>query len=327
MRIVETLKKVPGALMVIPMFLGMLLNTIRPDLLKIGGFTQALTNEGFRTVLAMYLLVIGTKMTLRAAPSMLKRGFGILLAKVGTATAVALVVAKFFDADLWGLSSLAILAAMNNSNGGMFLALTSSMGDKDDAGTYVPQSIETGPFLTMLILVGAGLAKIPWLTMLSVVLPIAVGALLGNLNENIQKFFASHEPLIIPFLGFTLGQGVDLSKVIDGGLQGILLAISVITLTGLACILVDKLLGGSGVAGAAASSTAGNATGTPAAVAMADPKYAAIAPVATIQVTAAFIITAIFTPLLTSWIYKRAQRKRAEAATTKGAGGPSPTVS
>ena len=29
---------------------------------------------------------------------------------------------------------------MNDTNGGMFMALTSTFGDKEDAGTYVPQS-------------------------------------------------------------------------------------------------------------------------------------------------------------------------------------------
>lgn len=318
MKIAKTLNKVPGALMVIPLFLGMLLNTLNSDLLKIGGFTQALTNVGFPTILGMYLFVIGTKMTLRAAPSMLKRGFGILFAKVGMATAMSLLVAYFFGGDLWGLSTLAILAAMNDTNGGMFLALTSTMGDKEDAGTYVPQSIETGPFLTMLILVGAGLADIPWLVMLSVILPITAGAILGNVDEDIRRFCASHEPLIIPFLGFTLGQGIDLMKVVDGGLQGVVLGIAVLVLTGGICILVDRLLGGSGIAGAAASSTAGNAAGTPNAVAIADPAYAAIAPIATIQVTASVIITAILTPILTSFVYKRVHRKRAAEAKARG---------
>jgi hypothetical protein len=48
------------------------------------------------------------------------------------------------------------MVAMSDTNGGMFLALTGVMGDKDDTGTYVVQSIETGPFLTMLIFVGTG---------------------------------------------------------------------------------------------------------------------------------------------------------------------------
>ena len=309
MKILQTVNKVPGGLMVVPMFIGILVNTFAPDALKIGGFTEALTNKGYLTLIAMYLFVVGTKMTLRAAPVMLKRGFGIMFAKVGVAIVLSMAVAYFFNGDFLGLSTLAILAAMNDTNGGMFMALTSTFGDKEDAGTYVPQSIETGPFLTMLILVGAGLAHIPWLTMVSVIAPIAAGAILANLDEELREFFGSREAIIVPFMAFALGQTINLNAVAKAGLQGILLGLSVLVATGTACILIDRLLGGSGVAGAAASSTAGNAAGTPQAVAIADPSYALIAPVATIQVAASVIITALLTPLLTAIVYKRNQSK------------------
>ena len=107
----------------------------------------------------MYLFTVGTKMTFRAAPKMLLRGLGIMSAKVGIATLFAIVVARVFGGTLLGLSTLRVMVAMSDTNGGMFLALTSVMGDKEDAGTYVVQSIETGPFLTMAIFVGAGLAR------------------------------------------------------------------------------------------------------------------------------------------------------------------------
>ena len=67
---------------------------------------------------------------------------------------------------------------------------------------------------------------------------------------------------------------------------------------------------------AAASSTAGNAAGTPQAVAIADPSYALIAPVATIQVAASVIITALLTPLLTAIVFKRNQSKSDNAKPT-----------
>ena len=316
MKILQTVNKVPGGLMVVPMFIGILVNTFAPDALKIGGFTEALTNKGYLTLIAMYLFVVGTKMTLRAAPVMLKRGFGIMFAKVGIAIILSLAVAYFFNGDFLGLSTLAILAAMNDTNGGMFMALTSTFGDKEDAGTYVPQSIETGPFLTMLILVGAGLAHIPWLTMVSVIAPIAAGAILANLDEELREFFGSREAIIVPFMAFALGQTINLNAVAKAGLQGILLGLTVLIATGTACIVIDRLLGGSGVAGAAASSTAGNAAGTPQAVAIADPSYALIAPVATIQVAASVIITALLTPLLTAIVFKRNQSKANEAKPT-----------
>jgi 2-keto-3-deoxygluconate permease len=198
---------------------------------------------------------------------------------------------------------------MNDTNGGMFLALTSTFGNKEDSGTYVAQSIETGPFVTMLVLVGAGLANIPWLTMLSVIAPIFAGAILGNLDAELRDFFTKHEPLIVPFMAFTLGQGINLKSVFTAGTPGIILGISVFVITGFVCIVADRLLGGSGIAGAAASSTAGNAAGTPQAIALADHSYAAIAPAATIQVAASVIVTAVLTPMLTAWAYKRAQKR------------------
>jgi 2-keto-3-deoxygluconate permease len=305
MKIYRFVNRVPGGMMVVPLFLGMALNTFAPNLLKIGGYTQALTGVGYPTILGMYLFTVGTRMTVRAAPKMLLRGFGIMAAKVGTATIFALVVAKSFGGHVLGVSTLAVMVAMSDTNGGMFLALTGVMGDKDDAGTYVMQSIETGPFLTMLIFVGTGLAVIPWLTMVSVVAPIAVGAILGNLDDDIRQFFGSHEAIIVPFMAFTLGQTIDLKSVATAGIPGVALGVTVLVVTGFVCIVTDRLLGGSGIAGAAASSTAGNSATVPQAVALADHSYAAVAGAATVQVAASVIVTALLTPMLTAWWFKR----------------------
>ena len=315
MKIYKAINRVPGGLMVVPLFIGMIINTFFPNLLKIGGFTEALSGSGYQTVLGMYLFTVGTKMTFRAAPKMLLRGLGIMSAKVGVATLFALIVAKVFGGFVLGLSTLAIMVAMSDTNGGMFLALTGVMGKKEDSGTYVVQSIETGPFLTMLIFVGTGLAVIPWLTMVSVIAPIVVGAILGNLDEDLKQFFGTHEPIIVPFMAFTLGQTINLKSVVTAGLPGVALGVTVLVVTGAVCIVVDRLLGGSGIAGAAASSTAGNSAAVPQAVALADTSFAPVAAAATVQVTASVIVTAILTPLLTAWWFRKVERSRAlEAA-------------
>src|SRR5262247_2668536 len=310
MKIYKSINRVPGGMMFIPLFIGMLINTFFPDLLKIGGFTQALTGVGYPTILGMYLFTVGTKITVTTAPKILARGLGIMIAKVGVATIFALAVAHLFDGSIIGLSTLAVMVAMSDTNGGMFLALTSVMGNKEDSGTYVVQSIETGPFLTMLIFVGTGLAVIPWLTMVSVIAPIVAGAILGNLDGEIKTFFGSHEPIIVPFMAFTLGQTINLKSVVTAGLPGVALGVTVLIVTGAVCIAMDRLLGGSGIAGAAASSTAGNSAAVPQAVALADTSFAPVAAAATVQVTASVIVTAILTPLLTAWWYRRVTRAR-----------------
>src|SRR5437773_12407838 len=103
MKIYKAVIRVPGGIMVVPLFLGMIINTFFPNLLKIGGFTQALTGTGYPTLLGMYLFTVGTKMTVRTAPRMLARGLGLLIAKVVTATLLALAVPRWFDGSLFGL--------------------------------------------------------------------------------------------------------------------------------------------------------------------------------------------------------------------------------
>ena len=78
--------------MVVPLFIGMVINTFFPTLLQIGGFTQALSGVGYPTVLGMYLFTVGTKMTIvewYAIPS------GVSLGVVGALLAASIV------ASLW----------------------------------------------------------------------------------------------------------------------------------------------------------------------------------------------------------------------------------
>jgi 2-keto-3-deoxygluconate permease len=148
--------------------------------------------------------------------------------------------------------------------------------------------------------------------MLSVIAPILAGAVLGNLDDDIKEFFGAHEPIIVPFMAFTLGQTINLKSVVTAGVPGVVLGVTVVIVTGFVCILADRLLGGSGIAGAAASSTAGNSAAVPKAVAIADNRFLPVAEAATVQVAASVIVTAILTPLLTSWWYKRVTRARAQ---------------
>src|SRR5262245_62693298 len=114
MRIYKSINRVPGGMMVVPLFLGMVINTFFPNLLAIGGFTQALTGVGYPTMLGMYLFTVGTKITVSTAPRILARGLGIMTAKVGVATIFALNVAHLFDGSIIGLSKLAVMVAMSD---------------------------------------------------------------------------------------------------------------------------------------------------------------------------------------------------------------------
>jgi len=315
MRIYQAINKVPGGMMVVPLFIGMAINTFIPNALKIGGFTQALTNVGYPTVLAMYLFTVGTKMTLRAAPTMLKRGFGIPFTKVGAAIAVALAVAHLFHGNLLGLSTLAVLAAMNDTNGGLYMALMGQYGRSEDVGAYTIMSLESGPFLTMVTLGVAGLSAFPWPTLVGSILPLAAGMLLGNLDREMRDFLARAVPVMIPFFALALGASLDLHKVWQAGLLGIGLGLAVVVVTGIPLYFTDRLTGGTGVAGVAAANTAGNAAAVPALIAAANPVYAEAAKSATLLVAACVVVTAIVSPILTAAVAKRLNARAEERRT------------
>jgi 2-keto-3-deoxygluconate permease len=309
MKIKATIEKVPGGMMVIPLIVGAIIKTFFPESLKIGGFTTAIATNPL-AILGVFLVCMGAGMDTKAAPRALKIGIIQTFTKYGVAVAIGLLVGHVFgDKGLWGISALAFIAAMSSTNGGLYTALTAEFGTKEEVGAIAILSIKDGPFLTMIALGSAGLASIPLTTLLGVILPLLVGAILGNLDPDMRAFLSKAGMVMIPFFAFGLGCGINLQTIYQAGFSGVLLGLLTVGVCGFFTILTDKLSGGTGVAGAANASAAGNAVATPAAVAMVDPSLAATAAVATPQVAAAVITTALLVPLLTAYVAKRNKRK------------------
>ncbi len=300
--ILKTIKKVPGGLMVVPLFLGCIINTFFPAALKIGSFTTALTQAN--PMMAIFFVCTGAGMSFKEAPRALKTGAVITIVKFATGVAIGLAVAHLMNDNLLGLSSLAIIAAMTNSNGGLYCALTGAYGTRTEVGAYVVTAINDGPFLTMLALGTAGLANIPFMSLVACVIPLIVGMILGNLDHEMREFLTKGSDALIMFFAFALGSGLSFGQLIKGGLSGIFLGVMTCLLGGVILIFFDLITGGTGVAGAALSSTAGNAASVPAAVADVDPSLAAISQIATPQVAGSVLTTAILTPQLLNFYRK-----------------------
>ena len=135
-----------------------------------------------------------------------------------------------------------------------------------------------------------------------------------NLDEELREFLKQGTVITIPFFAFPLGAALNFGQLISAGIPGIILGLLSTLLTGLGGYFVMKLMKNPHPAvGAAIGTTAGNAVGTPNAIAEADPTIAAIAPIATVQVAAAIIVTAICCPLLVSYLDKLEKRKASKA--------------
>lgn len=317
MHIKRRIEKIPGGMMIVPLFIGVILNTFFPGVLKIGGLTTSLAN-GSGALIAAFLLCMGAGIKFKSAPKALKKGVAITFVKFLVGALLGVVVARWLGpGGLFGLSGLAIIAAVTNSNGGLYAALAGEFGDETDVGAIAVLSVNDGPFLTMIALGVAGLATMPLLPLVGVVLPLLVGVVLGNLDEELRKFLLSGGMVLIPFFAFALGAGLNFKTIIEAGLPGILLGVITTFFGGIFNILADRAVGGTGIAGAAASSTAGNAVATPAAIALVDPSFAALVPAATSQIAAAVVTTIVLTPVLTQFIAKKARKKSTKKKTSQ----------
>jgi len=309
MKIKATIEKIPGGMMIVPLFIGVMINTFFPALLNIGGMTTALA-KGSGVLIAAFLVCMGASINLRSTPMALKKGVAVTFTKFLIGALLGIAVAYFFGPEgIFGLSALAIISAVTNSNGGLYVALAGEFGDETDVGAIAILSVNDGPFLTMIALGIAGIASMPLLPLLGVVLPLLVGLVLGNLDEDLRTFLSKGGAILIPFFAFALGAALNLSTIIAAGLPGILLGVITTFFGGIFNILADRAVGGKGICGAAASSTAGNAVATPAAIALVDPSFVPMVNVATSQIAAAVVTTIIFTPILTQFIARRNRKK------------------
>ena len=254
--IMRFLKKIPAGMMVVPMLLGAIINTFLPEVTNIGSFTTAVfTSAGANTAIGIQLFCLGTTLRVRDMGGVVKRGGVLLISKFVIGAAIGIVVGKVFGpTGVLGLSSLAIISAVTNSNGSIYLA----------------------------------------------------GMILGNIDKDLSDFLAPAGTILLPFVGFCLGAGMNLTNIAKGGAQGILLGLVTCLIGGAFIVLCDRFISRRpGYAGWAVATTAGNAVAVPAVIAEADPSWAQWADVATSQVAASAILTAILVPIITSWWAKK----------------------
>lgn len=317
MRILNTVKRIPGGLMIVPLLLGVLVTTFTKGWIWEtfeGTFTQQLWYGTAMPMLAIFLFCNGTQIKVKTAGETLYKGVVITTAKVGSGLLIGLLLNWLTGgAGVLGLSTMVIVAAFTNSNGGLYATMAGQFGDESDVGATAILAINDGPFFTMLALGVSGF-DIPITALAGCIIPILVGMILGNLDDEIAKFCAPGTEMMIPFIAFPLGSNLTLSSFFTAGGSGVLLGVACVLITGLAGYGVYKLLHmPHPQVGAGVGTTAGNAVSTPAALLAAGTITAEANAIAIAQISTCTIITAILCPLLVSWLDRVEKKRHPEA--------------
>jgi 2-keto-3-deoxygluconate permease len=318
MKILANIEKIPGGLMVVPLFLGAILHTFWPGTGKyFGSFTNGIIT-GTIPVLAVWLFCLGATINLRAAGTVLRKSGILVCTKIAVAWICAMICLRILPEGgiatgfFAGLSTLAVVAAMDMTNAGLYASLMQVYGSKEEAGASVLISMESGPLITMIILGTAGAASFQPQHLIGVVIPFLVGFVLGNLDNVLRSLFAPATKTLIPFFALGLGNTIDLNVILSTGMLGIVMAAGVVLVTGIPLAIADIFAGGGrGTAGIAASSTAGAAVATPMLIATVAPQFEPVAAAATSLVAACVVITAIIVPIITGlWAKNMAPKIR-----------------
>ncbi len=317
MKIMKTIEKIPGGLMLVPLFLGAVIHTFAP---KSGEYFGSFTNglmTGTVPILAVWFFCMGAGINIKATGIVLRKSGTLVVTKIAVAWVVAVIAALLIpdggvqSGFFTGLSVLALVSMMDMTNGGLYASIMQQYGTKEEAGAFVLMSLESGPLVTMLILGTTGLAAFEPQTFVGAVLPFLIGFVLGNIDNDFRTFFSKATHTMIPFFGFALGNTIDLGVIVETGLLGVVMGLLVIGVTGVPLMLADKFIGGgNGTAGIAASSTAGAAVANPMIIASIKPEFMPVAQSATALVAASVIVTSILVPILTAYWAKYMNKKK-----------------
>ncbi|MDR3190875.1 MAG: 2-keto-3-deoxygluconate permease [Lactobacillaceae bacterium] len=318
MRIKQRIEKIPGGMMIVPLFIGTLTRAIYPNPVEPTAFLPGFTGHyltGTSVILFVFFFCVGTTINLKSSGYIAKKGLSLLISKVILAGVLGVIIGHLLPTEgitsglFAGLSALAVIASFNETNGGLYMALMTSLKRDEDAAGFPFISIESGPFMTMITMGIAGMAQFPVTALISTLIPFALGIMLGSLDQDFRKFFGPAVPVLIPFFAFTLGFSINLGAIVQSGFMGILMGVAVVAISGGVLSIVDRFVTGSdGVAGWAASSTAGAAVAVPTAIADMAPKFAPIAVNATAIVATSVLVSSILTPLVTMYFEKRARK-------------------
>lgn len=295
------MKKFPGGLLLMPMLLSAIVYTFVPNLFRIGGMTQAMfTTDGLNYVIGLTCFCSGAGLNIHRIGKVLKKQGVLLLTKIIICVIASVIFIKLFgQAGIMGISAVAFITAVCSTNPSLYLALENEMGTPDDVSAFGLVGLLCVPAYPMLIFGLSQATEINWMPIVSTLVPILLGMLVGNLDDNMAKFLAPGVSVLTPFMGWSFGASINLIDAVQSGFEGVLITIMFYVLMLPILLTVErKLLKNDGISSLAISSIAGMSVSVPLLIAQSNPSIEPYVASATAQIAFGVVLTSIVTPFL-----------------------------
>ena len=305
MDILGKMGKVPGGIMVVPMLITAVINTIAPGcLVKIGGPVAAFCGPGTMGAIGMLLFTAGSQTRYSDLVTVCKRGGLLVLVRLIVAFVISYLVVSTYGPDgIAGASALAITCAMACCNPGVYAGLVSQYGDKIDLSAMGIINLIAVPATPLVILGIADGTGFDYMSVISTLLPFCLGMVLCNADAKLGKLFAPGTPIILFFIGCCLGSGVNLRALSSFGVANFIILALIFVLFLPINLIADKLiLRRPGYAAVGATCIGGLSVVSPAIIAKALPRYAPYVEVATAQMAVTVAVSLIVIPAICKWV-------------------------
>ena len=304
MKILKTVERFPGGLVVIPLLISASINTFFPGALRIGGVTTALFVDGTYTIIGLLLFFSGCQLRVSQMGAAIKRGGAMILVKIGISFIAGFILLRCFGpAGFWGIPTVALVTAISNNKPVVYLALVEKYGDEADVFVFGLLCLVSMPILPLAVLGLAG-GTFDYMEIVTLLVPFVLGFALANLDRDIADMMSRGTTIMLPFIGFCFGSSINLANAFKATGTGALLLIIYTVSTMAPQLAVDRLLlKRSGYAALASCTIGGTVVVVPAIIAKAIPEHAPYVDIAVAQLAFAMTFSCILTPFLTRlWV-------------------------
>lgn len=305
----DKVNKIPAGLFLVPLLLSALIYTISPNLIRMGGLTEAtFSGDGLNFILGATCFCSGTGIDVKRLVRVLKHHGVLLVLKLALSVGFGLGAIMLFGQEgIFGISTVALVVALSSINPAVYLSLVSDYGTSDDTAAFGLAGIFSVPVVPILVYslsatTGEG---IDWSPIYSTLLPIGIGMLLGNIDKKFTALFGPGVAVLIPLMGWNIGQGIDLIEAAKAGALGILLVVIYYLLMSPMYFTDKKLLHYDGIASLCMLSIGGVSVSAPFLLAQAHPELTPYVASATGQLLTAVVVTSISTSFLVGRLHRQ----------------------